>query len=63
MPTTELARRGGEKKPSRTGKRKAKDVAANNTVKGRDGAMRNLPSVPSTHHIAPARKSTDSRLE
>ena len=53
----------GEKKASRTGKRKAKDVVANNTVKGRDGAMKNLPSVPSTQHIAPARKSIDGRFD
>lgn len=58
MPATPAqARPDGEKKSSsRTGKRKAKDVVAN-TGKGRDEAMQNLPSVPSTQHIAPARKS------
>jgi len=44
----------GEKKTStRTSRRKAKDVAASCTVKGRDETMQNLPSVPSTNHIAP----------
>jgi hypothetical protein len=55
--TPARARPDGEKKSSsRTGKRKAKDVVAN-TGKGRDEAVQNLPSVPSTQHIAPARKS------
>jgi hypothetical protein len=61
--TPAQARPDGEKKSSRTGKRKGKDVVANNTVKGRDSAMQNLPSVPSTQHIAPARKSMDGRLD
>jgi hypothetical protein len=55
--TPAQARSDGEKKSSRAGKRKAKDVIASNTVKGRDRAMQNLPSVPSTQHIAPARES------
>lgn len=38
---------------TRTGKKKVKDVAANCTVKGRDEAIQNLPSVPSTNHISP----------
>jgi hypothetical protein len=37
-------------------KRKAKDVAADSTVKGRDESMLHLPSVPSTQHIAPKGK-------
>lgn len=46
------ARQDGDKKPAaRTSRRKAKDVAANCTVKARDVAMLNLPSVPSTHHV------------
>jgi hypothetical protein len=61
--TPAQTRPDGEKKASRTGKRKAKDVVANNTVNGRDGAMKNLPSVPSTQHIAPARKSIDGRFD
>jgi len=45
-------RQGDDKKPApRTSRRKAKDVAANCTVKARDEAMQNLPSVPSTHHV------------
>jgi hypothetical protein len=46
----------GEQKSSRASRRKAKDVAANSTVKGRDESMLHLPSVPSTQHIAPMRK-------
>jgi hypothetical protein len=48
------ARPDEEKKSSRTGKRKAKDVVPN--AKARNGAFQNLPSVPSTQHIAPTRK-------
>lgn len=45
-------RSDGDKKPSaRSSRRNAKDVAANCTVKARDEAMQNLPSVPSTHHV------------
>jgi len=40
----------GEKRSSG---RKAEDVTANCTVKGRNKAMQNLPSVPSTNHIPP----------
>lgn len=47
----------GEQKSSRASRRKAKDVAANSTVKGRDESMLHLPSVPSTQHIAPMSKS------
>ena len=50
------ARPDSEKKSSRTSRRKAKDVVAHSTVKVRDEAMQNLPSVPSTQHIAPNRK-------
>ncbi|KFY01649.1 hypothetical protein V490_00822, partial [Pseudogymnoascus sp. VKM F-3557] len=39
---------GAKKKTQRT--RKAKGAAAH-TVKGRDEAFDNLPSVPSTHHL------------
>ena len=60
--TPAQARADSEKKAPRTGKRKAKEAVANNTVKGRDGAMQNLPSVPSTQHIAPARKSRGGRF-
>jgi hypothetical protein len=46
------ARQDGNKKPAaRASRRKPKDVAANCTVKARDEAMQNLPSVPSTHHV------------
>lgn len=39
-------------KKSKTSRaRKAKDVAASCTVKGRDETMQNLPSVPSTGHL------------
>lgn len=50
------ARPDGEQKSSRASRKKAKDVAANSTVKGRDESMLHLPSVPSTQHIAPMRK-------
>jgi hypothetical protein len=52
------ARPDGEKKSSRTGKgkRKTKDVLANNPVQGREGALSTLPSVPSTQHIPPSRE-------
>jgi len=57
VPTTHTqAQPDSEKKASRTSKRKAKDVAASCTVKGRDEAMQNLPSVPSTNHIAANRE-------
>ena len=56
MPPTRAKRPDSVKNPSRTSKRKAKEVVANNTLKGRDGAMWNLPSVPSTQHIPPTRK-------
>lgn len=55
MPAHAQARPASEKKPSRAGKRKAKDVAASYTAKGRDKAFQSLPSVPSTQHIAPQR--------
>ena len=55
VPTHTQARPAGEKKSSRTGKRKAKDGATNLTAKGRDKAFETLPSVPSTQHIAPQR--------
>jgi hypothetical protein len=42
---------GDKKSGARTSRRKAKDVAANCTVKARDEATQNLPSVPSTHHV------------
>jgi hypothetical protein len=51
------ARPDREQKSSRASRKKAKDVAANSTVKGRDESMLHLPSVPSTQHIAPMRKS------
>ena len=41
----------------RVGRRKAKDVAAEATIKGKDEALINLPSVPSTHHLHPAGKT------
>ena len=40
---------GPKKKSQRS--RKAKGAASSHTVKGRDEAMQNLPSVPSTHHL------------
>jgi hypothetical protein len=46
----------GEQKPQ-TSTKKAKDVAASSTVNGRDESMLHLPSVPSTQHITPMRKS------
>jgi hypothetical protein len=46
----------GEQK-SQANTKKAKDVAASSTVKGRDESMLHLPSVPSTQHITPMRKS------
>jgi hypothetical protein len=46
----------GEQK-SQASTKKAKDVAANSTVKGRDESMLHLLSVPSTQHITPMRKS------
>ncbi|PQE29981.1 Duf1713 domain-containing protein [Rutstroemia sp. NJR-2017a WRK4] len=45
------ARSNGEKKASRAGRRKGKDLSASSASK--DEAMHNLPSVPSTSHIAP----------
>lgn len=46
------SRSDGDKKPAaRSTRRKAKDIAANCTVKARDETMQNLPSVPSTHHV------------
>lgn len=50
VPTTPAQTRseGAKKKTQRT--RKAKGTAAH-TVKGRDEAFDNLPSVPSTHHL------------
>ena len=36
--------------------KKAKDIAASATVKGRDESMLHLPSVPSTQHVTPLRK-------
>ena len=45
----------GEQK-SPTSSKKAKDVAASSTVKGRDESMLHLPSVPSTQHVTPLRK-------
>ncbi|KAM3088400.1 hypothetical protein ACMFMG_000044 [Clarireedia jacksonii] len=44
-------RPNGEKKVSRAGRRKAKDSSGSTASK--DEAMHNLPSVPSTSHIAP----------
>lgn len=48
----------GEKKSSRTGKRKAKDNSSAYAAKGRDQTFQSLPSVPSTQHIAPQRMFT-----
>ncbi|TVY28299.1 hypothetical protein LHYA1_G003687 [Lachnellula hyalina] len=45
------ARPEGEKKASRASKKKSKDLALSG--KGRDESLRNLPCVPSTHHISP----------
>ncbi|CZR55224.1 uncharacterized protein PAC_05111 [Phialocephala subalpina] len=43
---------GSEGPPTtRVSKKKAREVAANATVKGRDAALLHLPSVPSTQHI------------
>lgn len=43
---------GSEGPPAaRVSKKKAREVAANATVKGRDAALLHLPSVPSTQHI------------
>jgi len=42
---------GEQKSPAST--KKAKDVAASSTVKGRDESMLHLPSVPSTQHVTP----------
>ncbi|KAE8448535.1 hypothetical protein EG329_009416 [Mollisiaceae sp. DMI_Dod_QoI] len=36
---------------TRVSKKKAREVAANSTVKGRDASLLHLPSVPSTQHI------------
>ena len=58
----------GETKPQRKNKRKAKTAptssVANESEEAtqtlpRSKAMQNLPSVPSTHHIAPSRKYLD----
>jgi hypothetical protein len=45
----------GEQK-SQASTKKAKDIVASSTVKGRDESMLHLPSVPSTQHINPMRK-------
>ncbi|ESZ91335.1 hypothetical protein SBOR_8276 [Sclerotinia borealis F-4128] len=45
------ARPDGEKKASKAGRRKAKD--ASTSAANKDDTMHNLPSVPSTSHIAP----------
>ncbi|KAB8305029.1 hypothetical protein EYC80_004334 [Monilinia laxa] len=45
------ARPDGEKKASKAGRRKAKDASTGSANK--DDTMHNLPSVPSTSHIAP----------
>jgi len=56
------ARQDGDKKPAtRTSRRKPKDAAANCTMKARDEAMQNLPSVPSTHHVKS--KGTDNLIK
>lgn len=41
---------------TRVSKKKAREVAANSTVKGRDASLLHLPSVPSTQHIPEMRK-------
>ena len=43
----------GEKKSTRSSKKKTKDGASSG--KGRDESIQNLPCVPSTHHISPNR--------
>ena len=50
----------GEQKSSEQSKKKAKDVAAKATVKGRDASMLHLPSVPNTQHVAPSRKCIET---
>jgi hypothetical protein len=55
------ARLEGEQK-SQASTKKAKDAAANSTVKGRDESMLHLPSVPSTQHITPMRKYIERPL-
>ncbi|EKD18414.1 mitochondrial 37S ribosomal protein mS38 [Drepanopeziza brunnea f. sp. 'multigermtubi'] len=45
---------------SKRSKKVAKDVAKDATVKGRDEAYAHLPSVPSTHHIAPMQISASA---
>jgi hypothetical protein len=55
VPTHTQARPAGEKKSSRTNKRKAKEAASSYATKGRDQEFQSLPSVPSTQHIAPQR--------
>jgi len=48
-------RADGEKRSAtRLSRRKAKEAAAEATVKGKDEALMNLPSVPSTPHLHPA---------
>jgi hypothetical protein len=42
---------GMKKSGTSSSQQKAKDVAADCTVKARDETMQNLPSVPSTHHV------------
>lgn len=44
--------KSSEEKASRAGKRKTKE---NYRAKSRDKVVQNLPSVPSTQHIAPQR--------
>jgi hypothetical protein len=56
VPTPAQGRPDGEKKTTRSSKRKARDTTASCTVKGRDEAFQSLPSVPSTQHISPLRK-------
>ncbi|RFU34380.1 hypothetical protein B7463_g2011, partial [Scytalidium lignicola] len=44
---------GGKKSSGRTGRRKTKEESAGYASRVKDEAMHNLPSVPSTQHIAP----------
>lgn len=44
---------GAEKREGKASKRKGKDGGANGSMKSKNGAFSDLPSVPSTQHIHP----------